>query len=77
MHIARLRKNTGLPFPLLLDPDKKIAKAYGAENGIPDPRPGPENHVRNQRGRAYPRTPIRQVDPGNAHANEIIADSGS
>jgi peroxiredoxin Q/BCP len=24
-----------LPFPLLLDPDKKIAMAYGAANGIP------------------------------------------
>ena len=24
-----------LPFPLLLDPDKKIAAAYGAANGIP------------------------------------------
>src|SRR5579885_2925692 len=24
-----------LPFPLLLDPDKKIATAYGAANGIP------------------------------------------
>ena len=24
-----------LPFPLLLDPDNKIAKAYGADNGIP------------------------------------------
>src|SRR5215469_16407138 len=28
-------KKYGLPFPLLLDPDKKIAKAYGADNGIP------------------------------------------
>jgi len=25
----------GLPFPLLLDPDKKIATAYGVANGIP------------------------------------------
>ena len=24
-----------LPFPLLIDPDNKIAKAYGADNGIP------------------------------------------
>jgi thioredoxin-dependent peroxiredoxin len=28
-------KKYGLPFPLLLDPEKKIARAYGAENGIP------------------------------------------
>lgn len=28
-------KKYGLPFPLLLDPDKKIASEYGAANGIP------------------------------------------
>lgn len=28
-------KKYNLPFPLLLDPDKKIATAYGAANGIP------------------------------------------
>ena len=28
-------KKYRLPFPLLLDADRKIAKAYGAENGIP------------------------------------------
>src|SRR6516162_10125008 len=28
-------KKYRLPFPLLLDPDKKIAKAYGVDNGIP------------------------------------------
>jgi peroxiredoxin Q/BCP len=33
-HRAFARKYK-LPFPLLLDPDKKIAKAYGADNGIP------------------------------------------
>ena len=33
-HKDFIRKNS-LPFPLLLDPDKKIAKAYGAANGIP------------------------------------------
>src|SRR5271169_3033771 len=33
-HKDFIRKN-GLPFPLLLDPDKKIATAYGAANGIP------------------------------------------
>src|SRR5271169_6841714 len=33
-HKDFIRKNS-LPFPLLLDPDKKIATAYGAANGIP------------------------------------------
>ncbi len=33
-HKDFIRKNN-LPFPLLLDPDKKIATAYGAANGIP------------------------------------------
>ena len=33
-HRAFARKYS-LPFPLLLDPDNKIAKAYGADNGIP------------------------------------------
>ncbi len=33
-HAAFIRKYN-LPFPLLLDPDKKIATAYGAANGIP------------------------------------------
>jgi peroxiredoxin Q/BCP len=28
-------KKYNLPFPLLLDPDKKIAKEYGVANGIP------------------------------------------
>src|SRR5207245_4594050 len=28
-------KKYALPFPLLLDPGKQIARAYGAENGIP------------------------------------------
>jgi thioredoxin-dependent peroxiredoxin len=68
-------KKYRLPFPLLLDPDKKIAKAYGAENGIPilglDRR---ITYVISADGRilkAYP-----QVDPGT-HANEIIADLGA
>jgi peroxiredoxin Q/BCP len=33
-HAAFIQKYS-LPFPLLLDPDKKIASAYGAANGIP------------------------------------------
>ncbi len=33
-HKAFIKKYS-IPFPLLLDPDKKIAKAYGAANGIP------------------------------------------
>src|ERR1700681_1535997 len=33
-HKAFIRKYR-LPFPLLLDPDRSIARAYGAENGIP------------------------------------------
>src|SRR5260370_16091418 len=33
-HKDFIRKN-GLPFPLLLDPDKKIATSYGAANVIP------------------------------------------
>src|SRR5271156_7166128 len=33
-HKEFIKKNN-LPFPLLIDPDKKIAKAYGAANGIP------------------------------------------
>jgi thioredoxin-dependent peroxiredoxin len=33
-HAAFIQKYK-LPFPLLLDPDKKIATAYGAANGIP------------------------------------------
>lgn len=64
-----------LPFPLLLDPDKKIAKAYGADNGIPilglDRRVtyvvGGDGHIL----KVYP-----QVDP-SAHATEIIHDLGA
>ena len=68
-------KKYDLPFPLLLDPDKKIAKAYGADNGIPilglDKR---ITYVIGDDGRieaVYP-----QVDPGT-HANQIIRDLGA
>ena len=68
-------KRYGLPFPLLLDPDKKIAKAYGADNGIPilglDKR---VTYVIGEDGRiaaVYP-----QVDPAT-HAAQIIQDLGA
>jgi len=68
-------KRYGLPFPLLLDPDKKIARAYGAENGIPilglDRR---ITYVIGEDGRilaVYPK-----VDPG-IHARQIISDLGA
>jgi thioredoxin-dependent peroxiredoxin len=68
-------KKNGLQFPLLLDPDKKIAKAYGADNGIPilglDKR---VTYVIGADGRiaaVYP-----QVDPA-IHANQIIHDLGA
>ncbi len=32
---AKFIQKYNLPFPLLLDPDRKIAAAYGAANGIP------------------------------------------
>jgi thioredoxin-dependent peroxiredoxin len=68
-------KKYRLPFPLLLDPDKKIAKAYGADNGIPilglDKR---VTYVIGEDGRiaaVYP-----QVDPA-IHASQIIHDLGA
>jgi len=68
-------KKYGLPFPLLLDPGNKIAKAYGADNGIPilglDRR---VTYVIGEDGRilkVYPR-----VDPGT-HAIEIVHDLGA
>ncbi len=64
-----------LPFPLLLDPDHTIAKAYGAANGIPilglDRRVtyviGEDGKITN----VYPK-----VDPA-IHATEIIRDLGA
>jgi thioredoxin-dependent peroxiredoxin len=63
-------KKYNLPFPLLLDHDRSIARAYGAANGIPilglDKRItyliGPDGKIL----KVFPR-----VDPAN-HANEII-----
>lgn len=68
-------KKFSLSFPLLLDPDKKIAKAYGADNGIPilglNRRItyviGEDGHIL----KVYP-----QVDPSK-HAAQIIHDLGA
>jgi thioredoxin-dependent peroxiredoxin len=68
-------KKYALSFPLLLDPDKKIAKAYGADNGIPilglNRRItyviGEDGHIL----KVYP-----QVDPAS-HATRIIEDLGA
>jgi alkyl hydroperoxide reductase subunit AhpC len=61
-----------LPFPLLLDPDRKIATEYGAANGIPilglDRR---MTYVINEDGyieKIYP-----NVRP-ETHANQILAE---
>jgi peroxiredoxin Q/BCP len=68
-------KKYSLPFPLLLDPDNKIAKAYGAENGIPilglDRR---ITYVIGDDGlilKVYP-----NVDPA-IHAKQIVSDLGA
>jgi peroxiredoxin Q/BCP len=73
-HKAFIRKYR-LPFPLLLDPDRSIARAYGAENGIPilglDRR---VTYVIGEDGRiskVYP-----SVDPG-VHAKQIVHDLGA
>jgi thioredoxin-dependent peroxiredoxin len=72
-HKDFIRKN-GLPFPLLLDPDKKIAKAYGAANGIPilglDRR---ITYVIDENGKVLKVYP--SVDP-STHATEILTDLG-
>jgi thioredoxin-dependent peroxiredoxin len=68
-------KKYSLPFPLLLDPDHKIAKAYGAANGIPilglDRRItyviGDDGHIL----KVYP-----NVDP-SSHAKQIVGDLGA
>lgn len=72
-HKEFIRKYS-LPFSLLLDPDKKIATAYGAANGIPilglDRR---ITYVIDENGnvlRVYP-----NVDP-STHAIEILNDLG-
>jgi peroxiredoxin Q/BCP len=73
-HKDFIRKN-GLPFSLLLDPDKKIAKAYGAANGIPilglDRR---ITYVIDENGKIVKVYP--SVDP-STHATEILNDLGT
>lgn len=73
-HKDFIRKNS-LPFPLLLDPDKKIATAYGAANGIPilglDRR---ITYVIDENGKIIKVYP--SVDP-STHAIEILNDLGS
>jgi len=73
-HKDFIRKN-GLPFPLLLDRDKKIAKAYGAANGIPilglDRR---ITYVIDENGKIIKVYP--SVDP-STHATEILSDLGA
>ncbi|HLK88211.1 MAG TPA: peroxiredoxin [Candidatus Binataceae bacterium] len=73
-HKAFIRKY-GLPFPLLLDPDRSIARAYGADNGIPilglDRR---VTYVVGEDGRILKVYP--SVDPA-IHAREIIHDLGA
>ena len=73
-HKDFIQKN-GLPFPLLLDPDKKIAKAYGAANGIPilglDRR---ITYVIDENGKIVKVYP--SVDP-STHAIEILNDVGA
>ena len=73
-HRAFARKYS-LPFPLLLDPDHKIAKAYGADNGIPilglDRR---VTYVIGDDGRILKVYP--NVDPAS-HARQIVSDLGA
>jgi peroxiredoxin Q/BCP len=68
-HKAFIKKYS-IPFPLLLDPDKKIAKAYGAANGIPVlGLDGRITYVIDGQGKiekVYPK-----VDPSK-HAKEIL-----
>jgi thioredoxin-dependent peroxiredoxin len=72
-HKEFIQKNN-LPFPLLIDPDKKIAKAYGAANGIPilgfDRR---ITYVIDENGKILKVYP--SVDP-STHAIEILNDLG-
>ena len=73
-HKDFIRKNS-LPFPLLLDPDKKIATAYGAANGIPilglDRR---ITYVIDENGKIIKVYP--NVNP-STHAIEILNDLGA
>jgi thioredoxin-dependent peroxiredoxin len=70
-HKKFISKNS-LPFPLLVDPDKKIAKAYGAANGIPilglDRR---VTYIIDENGKILKVYP--SVDP-SSHATQILTD---
>ena len=72
-HKKFISKNS-LPFPLLTDPDKKIAKAYGAANGIPilglDRR---VTYIIDENGKILKVYP--NVDP-SSHATQILTDLG-
>lgn len=72
-HKQFIAKNS-LPFPLLVDSDKKIAKAYGAANGIPilglDRR---ITYIIDENGKILKVYP--SVDP-SAHATQILSDLG-
>lgn len=73
-HKAFIRKYQ-LPFALLLDPDHKIARAYGADNGIPilalDRR---VTYVIGEDGRIL--KVYADVDPAS-HAKQILHDLGA
>jgi thioredoxin-dependent peroxiredoxin len=72
-HKQFISKNS-LPFPLLVDPDKKIAKEYGAANGIPilglDRR---ITYIIDENGKILKVYP--SVDP-STHAAQILSDLG-
>ncbi|MFZ1118654.1 MAG: redoxin domain-containing protein [Candidatus Binataceae bacterium] len=68
-------KKYGLPFPLLLDPDKKIATEYGVANGIAKyDLDGRATYVIGGDGRilkVYPKVDLA------LNASEIISQFGS
>jgi peroxiredoxin Q/BCP len=69
-HKAFIKKYS-LPFPLLLDPDKKIANAYGAANGIPILGLNRRiTYVIDEKGKIIKAFP--EVDPA-VHAGEVLA----
>jgi thioredoxin-dependent peroxiredoxin len=68
-------KKYSLSFALLIDPDKKIAKAYGADNGIPILGLNRRiTYVIGEDGRILKIYP--KVDP-SVHAAQIIQDLGA
>ena len=72
-HKEFIQKNN-LPFPLLVESDKKIAKAYGAANGIPILGFNRRiTYVIDENGKVLKVYP--SVDP-STHAIEILNDLG-